>query len=50
MIFIDKLRKIEGKKLKTQEKTQTSSKKLKTQGQKSRSGRHLPLSSAQVML
>ena len=41
---------MEGKKLKTQEKSQNSSKKLKTQGKNSRSGRHSPLSSAQVVL
>ena len=37
-------------KLKTQEKTQNSSKKLKTQAKKTGTERHLPLSSAQVML
>ena len=37
-------------KLKTQEKTQNSSKKLKTQAENSGFGRHLPLTCPQVML
>ena len=37
-------------KLRTQEKTQNSSKKLKTQGKNSESGRHSPLTCPQVVL